>query len=160
MINLNKIFKKDVTYKSIKSYKKPGLHTLSRKHMFGETTGGGKWESRYNFPPSSALVFLELKLKNQRNLKQQFKLADTQHIHTDIWLAIAIIMKLCLIKEIRFTKTCTCWSPNSDGLYLEEQQQRNFAKKVIYLYLKTSSQMPTQSQSPNIGSLQRPANVP
>ena len=40
MTNLNEIFRKDVTYDNIKSHKEPGLHTLSRRCIFGKTTGG------------------------------------------------------------------------------------------------------------------------
>ena len=39
--NLNKIYKGDVTYDNIKSYKKAGLHSVSRKYIFGNTTEVG-----------------------------------------------------------------------------------------------------------------------
>ena len=39
--NCNKNFMRDVTFDNIKSHKKPGLHTLSRRYIFGKTTGGG-----------------------------------------------------------------------------------------------------------------------
>ena len=35
-------FQKNVTYDNIKSHKKPGLHPLSRRYIFGKTTGGVK----------------------------------------------------------------------------------------------------------------------
>ena len=41
MRNFNEIFRKDVTYDNIKSHKKPGLHPLSEKCIFGKTTGWG-----------------------------------------------------------------------------------------------------------------------
>ena len=41
MKNFNEIFRKDVTYDSIKSHKKPGLQPLSRRYIFGKTTGVG-----------------------------------------------------------------------------------------------------------------------
>ena len=31
-----------MTYDNIKSHKKPGLHPLSRRYIFGKTTGGLK----------------------------------------------------------------------------------------------------------------------
>ena len=40
MTNFNGIFRKDVTYDNIKSHKKPGLHPLSRRYIFGKTIGG------------------------------------------------------------------------------------------------------------------------
>ena len=40
--NFNEIFRKDVTYDDIKSNKKSGLNLLSRRHVFGKTTGGVK----------------------------------------------------------------------------------------------------------------------
>ena len=39
--NFNEVFKKDVACDNIKSNKKAGLYPLSRKHMFGKTTGEG-----------------------------------------------------------------------------------------------------------------------
>ena len=51
--NFNEIFRKNVSYDNIKSYKKPGLYPLVRKCSFGETTGVVKW----NPPPA---VFLGL----------------------------------------------------------------------------------------------------
>ena len=39
--NFNEIFRKDVTYDNIKSHKKPGLHPVPEKHIFGKITGGG-----------------------------------------------------------------------------------------------------------------------
>ena len=41
MRNLYESFRKDVTYDNIKSHKKAGLHSFSRKHIFEKTTGGG-----------------------------------------------------------------------------------------------------------------------
>ena len=38
MRNFNEIFRKDVTYHNIKSPKKPGLHSIFEKHIFGKTT--------------------------------------------------------------------------------------------------------------------------
>ena len=38
---MNEIFWKDVTYNSIKSRKKTGLHPLSRRYIFGKITGEG-----------------------------------------------------------------------------------------------------------------------
>ena len=43
-MNFDDIFRKDVTYENIQSHKKAGLHLLSRKYMFGKTTGGGQIE--------------------------------------------------------------------------------------------------------------------
>ena len=40
MKNFNEIFRKDVTYNNIKSHKKSGLHPLSKRYIFGNTTGG------------------------------------------------------------------------------------------------------------------------
>ena len=40
MKNFNVISRKDVTYENIKSHKIPGLHRLSRRYIFGKTTGG------------------------------------------------------------------------------------------------------------------------
>ena len=40
MKNFNVISRKDVTYENIKSHKIPGLHRLSRRYIFGITTGG------------------------------------------------------------------------------------------------------------------------
>ena len=51
--NFNDIFRKSVAYDNIKSHKKTGFHSLSRKHIFGETTGVVKLT-----PP----VFLGLKV--------------------------------------------------------------------------------------------------
>ena len=34
-----KFLRKVVTYNNIKSHKKPGLHPLCRRHVFGKTTG-------------------------------------------------------------------------------------------------------------------------
>ena len=39
--NFNELFGRNVAYDSIKSHKKLGFHTLSRKHISGKTTGGG-----------------------------------------------------------------------------------------------------------------------
>ena len=39
--NFNEIFRKDVTYDSIKSHKKPVLNPFFRKCIFRITTGGG-----------------------------------------------------------------------------------------------------------------------
>ena len=44
--NFNEILKKDETYSNIKITKKPGLHPLSRKQIFGKSTGeerGSNW---------------------------------------------------------------------------------------------------------------------
>ena len=35
--NCNGVFRKDVAYDNIKSHKKAGFHSLSRKHIFGKT---------------------------------------------------------------------------------------------------------------------------
>ena len=32
-------FREDVTYDNIKSHQKPGLYSLSRRYIFGKTTG-------------------------------------------------------------------------------------------------------------------------
>ena len=40
--NFNGIFRKDVTYDNIKSRKKPELHPLFRRCIFGKTTSGVK----------------------------------------------------------------------------------------------------------------------
>ena len=40
MRNFNGIFRKDVTYDNIKSYKKAGFHPLFRRYIFRKTTGG------------------------------------------------------------------------------------------------------------------------
>ena len=40
--NFNEIFRKDVTYDNIKSYKKPEFHLLFRSCIFRKTTGDGK----------------------------------------------------------------------------------------------------------------------
>ena len=45
MRNFNDIFKKDMTYDNIKSYKKPVLHPLSRKYICEKTSGGLKFTS-------------------------------------------------------------------------------------------------------------------
>ena len=39
-MNFNETFRKDVTYDNIKSHKKPGIQPLSRRYIFGKTTGG------------------------------------------------------------------------------------------------------------------------
>ena len=36
--NFNEIFRKDMAYDNIKSYKKPEFQSLCRKHIFGKTT--------------------------------------------------------------------------------------------------------------------------
>ena len=41
MKNFNEVLRKDVAYDNIKSHKSAKLHPLSRKHIFGETIGGG-----------------------------------------------------------------------------------------------------------------------
>ena len=51
--------KKDATYDNIKSHKKTGLHPLSRRYIFGKTTGEGHIGPR----PSSLLRVKELSLK-------------------------------------------------------------------------------------------------
>ena len=40
--NINDVFRKDVAYDNIKSYKKAGFYLLSRKHIFGKSTGLGR----------------------------------------------------------------------------------------------------------------------
>ena len=40
--NFNEIFRKDLAYDIIKSDKKAAFHPLSRKNIFGKTTGGGQ----------------------------------------------------------------------------------------------------------------------
>ena len=42
MRNFNEIFRKDAAFDNIKSQRKPGLHPLSRRYIFGKTTGGVK----------------------------------------------------------------------------------------------------------------------
>ena len=42
--NFSEIFRKDVTY-DIKSHKKPGLHPLSRRYIFGKTTAPQPFKS-------------------------------------------------------------------------------------------------------------------
>ena len=37
--NFNVILRKNLTYDSIKGQEKPGLHPLSRRYIFGKTTG-------------------------------------------------------------------------------------------------------------------------
>ena len=49
----NKIFRKVLAYDNIKSHKKPGIHPLSRKCIFGKTTGEGVKLP----PPSSPSLF-------------------------------------------------------------------------------------------------------
>ena len=39
MKSFNKIFSKGVAYNNIKSHKQPGLHSPSRRYIFGKTTG-------------------------------------------------------------------------------------------------------------------------
>ena len=51
--NFNEIFRKDVTYDDIKSHKKPRLHPLSRRYIFGKTTEEGQIN-----PPSRLRVKL------------------------------------------------------------------------------------------------------
>ena len=51
--------KKDVTYDNIKSHKKTELHPLSRRYIFGKTTGKGQIDPR----PSSLLRVKGLSLK-------------------------------------------------------------------------------------------------
>ena len=41
MRNFNEIFRKNMSYDNIKSYKKTGLNPLSRKYSLGKTTGVG-----------------------------------------------------------------------------------------------------------------------
>ena len=41
MRDVNETFRKDVTNNNIKSRKKAGLHLLSRKYIFGKSTGAG-----------------------------------------------------------------------------------------------------------------------
>ena len=37
------VFRKDVTYDNIKSHsKEPGVHPISRRHIFGKTAGEGQ----------------------------------------------------------------------------------------------------------------------
>ena len=40
--NFINIFRKDVSYDNVKSYKKPGLHPLSRRYIFRKTTEGSR----------------------------------------------------------------------------------------------------------------------
>ena len=40
--NFKELFRKDVAYDKIKGHKKAGFHPLSRKHIFGKTTGGSQ----------------------------------------------------------------------------------------------------------------------
>ena len=37
--NFNEVFRKDVTYDNIKSYKKTGFHSLFKRYDFRKTTG-------------------------------------------------------------------------------------------------------------------------
>ena len=39
MRNFNESFKRDVTYDNIRSHKKLGLHSFSKKLIFGKATG-------------------------------------------------------------------------------------------------------------------------
>ena len=38
-MNFNEIFRKDVTFDNVKNHKKTGLYSLSRRNIFGKTTG-------------------------------------------------------------------------------------------------------------------------
>lgn len=60
----NTTFKKNVTYDTIKTHKKPGLQTFSEKKKFGKTRVGSNW------PPNPS-TFLGLSKKIEKNLKRQ-----------------------------------------------------------------------------------------
>ena len=52
MRNFNEIFRKDVTYDNVKSHKKPGLHPVSRRYIFGKATRGGGGGGQIDLPQS------------------------------------------------------------------------------------------------------------
>ena len=45
--NFSEIFRNNVTYDSIESYKKLGVQPLSRKHNFGKNTGRSNWSPTF-----------------------------------------------------------------------------------------------------------------
>ena len=60
--NVNKIFRKYMTYDNIKCYKKLGFHSLSRRHIFRKTTGGGQVAPPSLFRVNNCFLHYQVKL--------------------------------------------------------------------------------------------------
>ena len=60
--NVNKIFRKYMTYDNIKCYKKLGFHSLSRRHIFRKTTGGSQVAPPSLFTVNNCFLHYQVKL--------------------------------------------------------------------------------------------------
>ena len=76
MSNFNEIFRKDVTYDNIKILKKRGLHPLSRRYIFGKTTGEA---SRLRVKDISKYDENFIKSYNEESDKGYFLEVDVQY---------------------------------------------------------------------------------
>ena len=60
--SVNKSFRKCMTYDNIKSYKKLGFHSLSRRQIFRKTTGGGQVAPPSLFRVNNCFLHYQVKL--------------------------------------------------------------------------------------------------